>query len=84
MNIRNLMGGMAVFGKRKKRTAVSFDKSGKIPVIRSSICTGEQTAGFQDEATGKIQEVMLIRGRTDLREFLEEYDLDESEIKHVW
>lgn len=73
-----------MFGRHKKRAAVSFDKSGKIPVIRSSICTGEQTAGFQDEATGKIQEVMLIRGEADLRTFVEEYDLDESEIKQVW
>ena len=73
-----------MFGRRKRRAAVSFDKTGKIPVIRSSICTGEQTAGFQDEATGKIQEVMLIRGEADLRAFLEEYELEESEIKNVW
>lgn len=73
-----------MFGRRKKRTAISFDKSEKIPVIRSSICTGEQTAGFQDVATGKIQEVMLIRGKADLQEFMEEYDLNESEIKQVW
>lgn len=72
-----------MFGRRKKRTVIPFDKRGKIPIIRSSICTGEQTAGFQDEATGKIQEVMLIRGKADLRTFVEEYDLDESEIKHV-
>lgn len=73
-----------MFGRRKKRSAISFDKTGKIPVIRSSICTGEQTAGFQDETTGKIQEVMLIRGKADLREFMEDYGLDESEIKYVW
>ena len=73
-----------MFGRRKKRGVIPFDKSGKIPVIRSSICTGEQTAGFQEEATGKIQDVMLIRGEADLRAFLEEYDLDESEIKNVW
>ena len=73
-----------MLGKRKKRSAGSFDKAGKIPVIRSSICTGEQTAGFQDEATGKIQDVMLIRGRDDLRAFIKEYGLDEAEIKQVW
>ena len=80
----NLIGGEDMFGRRKKRAAVSFDKSGKVPVIRSSICTGEQTAGFQDRETGRIQEVMLIRGKADLREFMEEYELEESEIKHVW
>ena len=73
-----------MFGRRKKRAAIPFDKTGKIPVIRSSICTGEQTAGFQDKATGKIQEVMLIRGEADLRAFMEEYDVDKTEIKNVW
>ena len=72
-----------MFGRRKKRSAMSFDKTGKLPVIRSSICTGEQIAGFQDEATGKIQEVMPIRGKPDLCQFIEAYDLDKSEIKYV-
>ena len=73
-----------MFGRRKKHAAISFDKTGKIPVIRSSICTGEQTAGFQDEATGKIRDVMLIRGEADLRAFLDEYGLDASEIRQVF
>ena len=73
-----------MFGRRKKQPMSTYDKSGKIPVIRSSICTGEQTAGFQDAATGKIQEVMLIRGDADLRAFLGEYGIEESEIKNVW
>ena len=30
------------------------------PVIRASICTGEEVAGFKDIRTGKIEEIMLI------------------------
>lgn len=34
-----------MFGKIKK---ASYDKENKKPVIRCSICTGEQVAGFKD------------------------------------
>lgn len=69
--------------RRKKRPA-AYDKTGKIPVIRTSICTGEQTAGFKDTATGKFFEIMLLRTDADLWEFLETYDVAESEIKREY
>lgn len=69
--------------RRKKRPA-AYDKTGKIPVIRTSICTGEQTAGFKDTATRKFFEIMLLRTDADLREFLETYDVAESEIKREY
>lgn len=68
---------------RKKRPA-AYDKTGKIPVIRTSICTGEQTAGFKETATGKFYEIMLLRSDDDLREFLETYDVTEREIKREY
>ncbi len=71
-----------MFGKRKKRTVPPYDKTGKIPVIRSSICTGEQVAGFKDTASGKFHEIMLIRDSRDLKEFLSQYQVAESEIQH--
>lgn len=73
-----------MFWKRKKPDLISFDKTGKIPVIRSSICTGEQTAGFRDTASGKFEEVMLIRSGADLEEFLRLYDVDAADIKKEW
>ena len=73
-----------LFGKRRKQPAAGYDKSGKIPVIRSSICTGEQVAGFKDPVTGRFQELMLLRGDGDLREFLRRYQVEESEIKREW
>ena len=72
-----------LFGRRKK-PPVSYDKTGKIPAIRSSICTGEQVAGFKETASGKFQEIMLIRNGEDLREFLEKYQVEESEIRREW
>lgn len=72
-----------MFG-RKKTSAPAFDMTGKIPTIRSSICTGEQTAGFRDEKTGHFTDVMLIRDRRDLQEFMEKYGVRESDIKREW
>lgn len=73
-----------MFGRRKKQVVSTYDKSGKIPVLRSSICTGEQVAGFKDTASGKFQELMLIRDDRDLSEFLRQYQVDERELKREW
>ena len=72
------------FGKRKKPAAAGYDKSEKIPVIRSSICTGEQVAGFKTVSNGKFEELMLIQDDRDLQEFLRTYQIEEKEIKREW
>ena len=73
-----------MFGRRKNEPLIPYDKRGKIPVIRASICTGEQVAGFKDPETGKFDELMLIRSPADLQTYLREYDVTESEIKREW
>ena len=73
-----------MFGRRKKMAVSVYDKSGKIPVIRSSICTGEQVAGFKDAVSGRFEEMMLLRDDKDLAEFLQRYQVEESEIKREW
>ena len=45
-------------------------------MLRCSICTGEQAAGFQELATGRFEEVMLIRNEADLRQFEKTYGVD--------
>lgn len=70
--------------KRKKQPAAGYDKGGKIPVIRSSICTGEQVAGFKDQVSGKFEELMLIRDNRDFQEFLRRYQVEEAEIRREW
>lgn len=73
-----------MFGRRKKQTAVPYQRGNKIPVIRSSICTGEQTAGFKDPDSGKFEELMLLRDGRDFQEFLRQYQVKESEIRWEW
>ncbi len=76
-----------IFSKKfqKDFTAnVSYDRSKKIPVIRSSICTGEQVAGFKNIDTGNFEEVMLIQGEKDLADFIKKYKIDPAEIKKEW
>ena len=43
-----------MFGRRKRQAVSPYDKTGEIPVIQSSICTGEQVAGFKDTISGKF------------------------------
>lgn len=68
-----------MFFKKKQETR-TYDKENQKPMIRSSICTGEKVAGFQDIRTGKFTEVMLIRTSEDLEEFRRLYGICESEI----
>ncbi len=51
---------------KKNYTQYSYDKQNKKPVIKASICNGEQVAGFKDLHTGKTEEVMLIKTPADL------------------
>lgn len=66
---------IAPFGKKKK--TIEFDRENQRAILKCSICTGEQVAGFQDIHTGKFQEVMLIRKSRDMEEFRKMYDLEE-------
>lgn len=68
-----------MFGKKKYQVK-TYDREHEKPVIHASICNGEQVAGFKNTSTGKFSEVMLIRGRHDLEEFMEMYGIGESEI----
>ena len=51
---------------KKKTVTKAYDKENKKPVIKASICNGEQVAGFKNIHTGKIEEVMLIKNQADL------------------
>lgn len=47
----------------------------KKAVLKCSICTGEQVAGFKDIHTGHFDEIMLIRNAADMDAFMEMYDV---------
>lgn len=61
-----------------------YDREKVKPVIKASICNGEQVAGFKDIHTGKFTQVMLINNSRDLDEFLEIYDIGVAEISKEW
>lgn len=61
-------------GERK-----TYDPNNEKPVLRCSICTGEQVAGFRNRKTGEFQEVMLVRDEKDLEEFKREYGITDIE-----
>ena len=52
--------------QKENREKKTYDREHMKPVIRASICTGEEVAGFKDIRTGKIEEIMLIRSPEDL------------------
>lgn len=60
-----------MFGKKK----AAYDPAAQRPVLRCSICTGEQSAGFQDLHTGHFTEVQLIRTPQDLLAFRQQYGI---------
>ena len=43
---------------KKKIVKKTYDREHMKPVIRASICTGEEVAGFKDIRTGKIEEII--------------------------
>ncbi len=64
---------MSIFKKKAEKIP-----DGCIPVIRCSICTGEQVAGFKNKTTGKIDEVMLIQDDLDLLKFRQRYGIKDK------
>lgn len=72
-----------MFFKKRQQPKGSYDHENKKPVIRASICTGEQVAGFKDLHTGTFEEIMLIRNADDLIAFKERYGI-EGEIEKMY
>lgn len=71
-----------MFWKRKKSSQQqSFDRDTEFPVIRSSICTGEQVAGFKHKQTGAFREIMCLRTVADKEQFMEQFGIKAEEIK---
>lgn len=66
---------------QKKIDKKTYDKSRKKPVIKASICTGEQVAGFKDITTGSFEEIMLIKDQNDLASFKAMYGITEEIAK---
>ena len=70
-----------LFKKKKVTFPVEYNPEKQIPVIHSSICTGEQTAGFKNIENHHFTEVICIKNEQDLKDFIEYYHLEDREIK---
>lgn len=70
--------------RRSKTQPLSYDPTQKRPVIRASICTGEQTACLQDLQTGRLEEVMLLRSPADRAEFCRMCGIREESLQTVY
>ena len=77
---------MKLFGKKREAEpeTTAFDPAEYEPVIRASICTGERVACMRERATGKLHELMLIRGEEDVAAFCRRYHVDASELRTVY
>lgn len=70
---------MSLFKKKdhtKKEEKKTYDPKKEQPVLRCSICTGEQVAGFKDLSTGKFHDIMLIKNPQELDEFMKSYGIE--------
>ena len=68
----------------KHQMKIKYDPSQSIPVIKCSICTGEQTAGFKDIKTGKFTDVLVIHNEKDIEVFKCLYNISADKIKKIY
>lgn len=66
-----------MFGIRKKQVVDTYDKENWKPVLKCSICNGEQVAGFRNIHTGEFKEQILIRNDAELNAFKKRYGIGE-------
>ncbi|MBR2214045.1 MAG: aspartate dehydrogenase [Eubacterium sp.] len=73
-----------MFGKKKTKTVKPlYDTEKKEPIIKASICNGEQVAGFRDIESGVFHEVMFIRNNEELESFKRQYGI-QGDIKKIY
>ena len=63
--------------RKHRMPDITFDPDKQTAVIKCSICTGEQVAGFKSKADGHFTEVMLIRNARDLDDFKKIYKIED-------
>ena len=61
--------------KRKPVKPLEYDKENWKPILKCSICNGEQVAGFKNIHTGEFKEECLIRDSMELQAFKQKYGI---------
>ena len=76
---------MGLFSRKKAAPALpEFPPEDYEPVLRCSICTGEQVACMREKSSGRLREVMLIRTEEDLDRFCRGYHIEKEQIRKVY
>lgn len=65
-----------LFRKNKTPKPESYDKENWRPILKCSICNGEQIAGFQNIHTGQFKEECFIRTPAELLAFQQKYGIE--------
>ena len=72
-----------LFRKKKEgKPQYAYDPEAEYPVIKASVCTGEQAAGFKNKKTGSFREITLIRTEEDKAAFMRQYGLERVEKEY--
>lgn len=71
-----------MFRKKNQIKQEEYDKANWKPVLKCSICNGEQVAGFQNIHTGEIKEEAFISNAEELELFKQKYGI--REIKKIY
>lgn len=74
---------MGVF-RKKHKDIPTIDLTKSEPVLRCSICSGEQTLCIKDRETGSLHELMLIRSGADLDEICDANGIDSDSIRKIY
>ena len=68
-----------MFRKRERGQIekTKYDRENWKPVLKCSICNGEQLAGFKNIHTGEFKEEIFIRSFEELEAFKQKYGIEE-------
>ena len=72
-----------LFGSRKKEYP-KMPQGDFAPVIRCSICTGEQVLCAKERSTGQLLELMLIKSPAQLEGFCAANGISQKDIEKVY
>ena len=74
---------MGLFNKQKETTP-TIDTNQFEPVLRCSICSGEQVLCLKDKGDDSLHELMLIRSFKDLKEVCDANHIDPESVRKIY
>ena len=67
---------MGLFRRKAQTSSVTYDPGTQKPVIKCSICNGEQVAGFKNKSTGEFVRSRIRRTSFKWRCYNNNYQVD--------